>query len=450
MTIATATATVIGVLSALTASSLRAQEQQHRVLCVDATATVGRPDGSKQHPFQTIQAALAAASGGSEIRVAAGSYSGPVVIGGKNVLLLGGYKGSGDFDHRSVESHVTKITGTANTCVVQIRDSSGVSVAGFTVTGGRHGLELQSSSDVTVSENIIIGNGQPDGPAGGGIRLDGSRSIIISNNKIVSNQASDDGGGIGLLRGRKCEDITIRGNLVSGNSIPGEHGGGIFLEGTGVISDNIVADNGSCLNGGIFLNGGSIVCSGNVVRNNQNAGIFCIDYDRNGKQNSYVLQNNLIVGNTKEGIVSFWATIHVLNCTVADNGGAGFSRRDDPNMVVRIENSIFWHNEIDAPTGSVRFTCSDKSIDGVGNISSDPCFANGGQPAPDYHLRSRAGRWEPTQNGGKGGWVKDAIDSPGIDAGDPKASYNYESEPHGGRVNMGAYGNTAYASRSSR
>lgn len=39
-------------------------------------------------------------------------------------------------------------------------------------------------------------------------------------------------------------------------------------------------------------------------------------------------------------------------------------------------------------------------------------------------------------------------DSPCVDAGDPSASYQYEPDPNGGRVNLGMYGNTPQAARS--
>jgi hypothetical protein len=40
------------------------------------------------------------------------------------------------------------------------------------------------------------------------------------------------------------------------------------------------------------------------------------------------------------------------------------------------------------------------------------------------------------------------VHSPAIDAGDPAAPFAAESQPNGGRANLGAYGNTAEASRS--
>jgi len=62
----------------------------------------------------------------------------------------------------------------------------------------------------------------------------------------------------------------------------------------------------------------------------------------------------------------------------------------------------------------------------------------------DYHLKSQAGRWDPNA----GTWVQDDATSPCIDAGDPNSPIGLEPFPNGGRVNMGAYGGTAEASKS--
>lgn len=61
----------------------------------------------------------------------------------------------------------------------------------------------------------------------------------------------------------------------------------------------------------------------------------------------------------------------------------------------------------------------------------------------DYHLKSQYGRWDGSA------WVTDVTHSPCIDAGDPSSDYSSEpSDGNGGRVNVGAYGNTAEASKS--
>jgi len=46
------------------------------------------------------------------------------------------------------------------------------------------------------------------------------------------------------------------------------------------------------------------------------------------------------------------------------------------------------------------------------------------------------------------GWVYDSVTSPCIDAGDQSDDHSNEPTPNGGRINMGAYGNTEEASKS--
>jgi hypothetical protein len=74
------------------------------------------------------------------------------------------------------------------------------------------------------------------------------------------------------------------------------------------------------------------------------------------------------------------------------------------------------------------------------DIHVNPQFAD--QANHDYHLKSTVGRWN-----GKT-WVKDTVYSPCIDAGYPSSSYSSEPKPNGSRINIGRYGNTAYASKS--
>lgn len=76
-----------------------------------------------------------------------------------------------------------------------------------------------------------------------------------------------------------------------------------------------------------------------------------------------------------------------------------------------------------------------------GSISVDPLFAS--PTEGDFHLRSQGGRWQSAMMA----WVFDTVSSPCIDAGDPASGLANEALPNGGRINMGAYGNTAEASK---
>ena len=59
-----------------------------------------------------------------------------------------------------------------------------------------------------------------------------------------------------------------------------------------------------------------------------------------------------------------------------------------------------------------------------------------------YHLESEFGRWNGTE------WFMDTITSPCIDAGYPASDYSNEPSPNGERINLGAFGNTEYSSKS--
>jgi len=78
----------------------------------------------------------------------------------------------------------------------------------------------------------------------------------------------------------------------------------------------------------------------------------------------------------------------------------------------------------------------------AGHEYIDPVFADA--EGGDYHLKSERGRYWPEHDV----WVLDEVSSPCIDAGDARIQPSAEPAANGGRINMGAYGNTAYASMS--
>lgn len=72
-----------------------------------------------------------------------------------------------------------------------------------------------------------------------------------------------------------------------------------------------------------------------------------------------------------------------------------------------------------------------------------PLFAN--EAGLDFHLKSQHGRWNPVVQA----WTNDAVTSRLIDLGDPTSPYANEPVTNGGRINVGLYGNTVEASKSS-
>jgi len=148
-----------------------------------------------------------------------------------------------------------------------------------------------------------------------------------------------------------------------------------------------------------------------------------------------IIRNNIIAGNKAGGCESAGGMSYcdgtIENNTITQNFISGWG--PVAYCLGTIRNCIIWGNSPD------------------GNIDADPCFAspgywdsNGVWIDGDYHLKSQAGRWDANE----GQWTIDEVTSPCIDAGDPMTAIGREPFPNGGRVDMGAYGGTAEASKS--
>jgi hypothetical protein len=116
--------------------------------------------------------------------------------------------------------------------------------------------------------------------------------------------------------------------------------------------------------------------------------------------------------------------------------------------VVTGRNNIVWGNTAGginlnpAPALTYSDVQGASVLPGLGNINADPLFVD---PAGgDYHEKSPGGSWHG------GAWTRDSSYSPCIDAGTPGDAFSLEPGPRGTRINMGAYGNTAQASKTGR
>lgn len=180
-----------------------------------------------------------------------------------------------------------------------------------------------------------------------------------------------------------------------------------------------------------------VYITNNIVRSGSGPGININGYDA-------LIENNTIHGRSGDAI--------------NDNdlySGAGGSDSACTGCQVTVRNNIITNNGVgirDRTNGINVFTSTYNLFNGntggnhvnvtsgTGNQTANPLYAN----APtDFHLQSQFGRW----NGST--FVNDAQTSPGIDAGDPASDFSRETEDNGDRINVGRYGNTAEASRSS-
>jgi hypothetical protein len=131
----------------------------------------------------------------------------------------------------------------------------------------------------------------------------------------------------------------------------------------------------------------------------------------------------------------------IINCIIWDCS-TSLSLADSPYTGDRGSHAEVYYSNIEGGEGSASVSTNSTLTWGVGNINSDPQFADIG--SGDFHLKSTAGRWNP----GSQSWVQDIVNSPSIDTGDPNLDWT-ELWPHGKRINMGVYGGTAEASMSS-
>ena len=200
------------------------------------------------------------------------------------------------------------------------------------------------------------------------------------------------------------------------------------------------------------LRGGGAYCGGDgasvVFRN-------CIFCDNTADAGAGIFAERSTTAPPSVAGSSARCAVTVVNCTIAQNGltyslgssAAGGVYSYGVNIVV--SSSIVWGNSgaavtIASATYSYPVTYSNiqGGYSGTGNMSSDPLFV--AAASSDFHLQSSGGRYNPRT----GAWVSDNTCSPCINAGDPWDSAEYEPPSNGDRVNMGAYGGTAEASKS--
>nr|NIW47073.1 hypothetical protein [Gammaproteobacteria bacterium]NIX58067.1 hypothetical protein [candidate division Zixibacteria bacterium] len=152
----------------------------------------------------------------------------------------------------------------------------------------------------------------------------------------------------------------------------------------------------------------SPVITGCVIRDNNGLGVYCTS-------SSPIVKNCIIAGNSSSGISGGSPTI--TNCTIVYNGGNGLR-----SCGGQIKNCIVWGNSYDELNySSATYSCIEDGDSNDGNFSYIPYFEDANN---DYHLLSY---------------------SPCIDTGDPNSDYSNEPNSGGGRINMGAYGNTPEA-----
>lgn len=435
------------------------------VIHVDADAG-GVPDGTSwTNAFTAFEDALAAADDGlgTSIWVAEGSYSWkgePFVIQANGLSVYGGFDGTEALlSERAWTSRPVLLDGGGSTYVLDVK-ANNVLLDALTITNGFEefangaGIRMDNSgTGLTLLNCRVVGNHHKfNDRYGGGAYFYNAGNVLVSNSVFQGNWSTQRGNGVGFYS--RDTTLTLLDSEILENYSTGDQrkGKGFYLyNGTltmvgCTVADQYMQDDDSGPGGGGYIRDGSASFTNCIFRSND-----CRRSDGGA----------LYIGESATASATF------ENCTFVANGGRTDHSSPEGgaiymnNGTITIKNSIFWDNQTGqdpddgdtiyqkAGTLNISYSCMDGTntprlvsaggtlalTDGV--ITNNPLFA---VEYTDVHLKSRGGRWDGAS------WVTGDVTSPCIDAGDPASGFSLEPSPNGGRINMGAYGNTAEAS----
>jgi predicted outer membrane repeat protein len=418
-------------------------------------------------------------------------------IGSYETVLSGDANGD-DFEVYDPRALVTAPTRGDNCTVVVSQVPPRNVLDGLTIRGGRGGVLLYGVSMI-LSHCTFIANAEHQG----GALAVSAGDVYLEDCRFLGNAADYLGGALFLERSGAtiidCEfaanyapsggAIAGTGSLVSlsgctfrGNSA--QSGGGLYQQtGSFLVADCLFENNVVRYRGGAMQGSGAM--QGNVTTLNGCRFVANSADDVGGALADLAwpsrISNCIFAGNRAGAGGAFFLSAYsgplLLNCTLTGNraqtGQAlSWSRPYPPRMPsgsntvtpfkMSLRNCILWDGpseigsrETEPAEITITYTDVLGGWPGVGNMDADPLFARPGYWDPnddswvsgDYHLKSQGGR---LLAGARSMWVLDEVTSPCIDAGDPNSPVGDEpvAGRHSGRVNMGAYGGTAEASKS--
>jgi len=408
-----------------------------------------------------------------------------------NATVLSGDLNGNDLEvpePRDLASESTRLDNSYHVVTGSGADETAV-LDGFIITGGNAdgtgnsngGGMINVSGSVPANPTLVncTFHRNSAGRKGGGIYHEAGTptlfDCVFSENHSNGTSIQEGGGGMYNERG----SLTLRNCRFVGNTTA-RNGAGLYNRNASptiidtAFDRNVVVIVGSTRTGGGLLNNRSDATIINCTFTGNSASfgggiwnwgppaptIFNCVFSRN--------EAVLPVNGAGGGLQNWGGNPSVINCTFSENTavavGGGLGEGDGSRSVV--SNCIFWGNrthngtnQIGGGATTINYSCVQGGKSGEGNIDVDPGFVsrghwwdqNGTRDASDniwveadFHLKSQAGRWDPSTHG----WIQDDITSPCIDAGDPISPIGPEPFPNGGFVNMGAYGGTAQAGKS--
>ena len=304
-------------------------------MALEGSATIRYVDGVTGHdngndciastvPCATVQHAVDVAAPGDEIRVATGVYTGvharagitQVVYISKSVTVRGGYATT-DWTTPYPVTQPTTLDAQKQGRVLYISGDISPTIEGLRITGG---------------DAAGLG-GIPSGSCGGGVLVtnapgSASATVILKGNDVVSNNAVF-GGGLCVYN---RANVTLIGNTISGNNkdLPWTHAAGLCVRASSRVKliANTISGNGSD-QGGSHLYGGALFVScddvtliGNVVSGNNGpnrCGGLCFHSSSDVALDGNVVVDNYAGAGAGGGLWVYNSDLVLTNTVIAGN-----------------------------------------------------------------------------------------------------------------------------------
>lgn len=273
-------------------------------------------------------------------------------------------------------------------------NSAGMSVPSGSYYGG--GGMYISSGNPTLT-NCTFSHNSVSGYSGKGGAIYNNGSMTLTNCTFTDNSVSQDGG----VGGAICNNMLVTGVVLnqctfSGNTA-GSAGGGMWNDSSSSLTLTNCTFNGNSareFGGGVYNGARSNPRPTGCTFTGNSA------YYGGGMYNSYnnnFTTINCVFSGNQAGIAggairNYHSNPVFVNCTLSGNSaGSGGAMDNKQTGTTTLYNSILWNNGAsaivnDTTTTVVTYSCIEGGWTGVGNISTDPLFANSG--AGDFRLRA--------------------------------------------------------------
>ncbi len=314
------------------------------------------------------------------------NYGLAIYNGSANNLVQGNYIGV------SADGSTAAGNGTRG---IEIYEGSNNNTIGGTTAGARNvisgntddGIYLQ---DVGTDDNIIRGNYIGTNAAGDAAIPNGDRGVQIESGADDNTVGGTAAGALNVISGNGNDGVVIGDGVApypgtTGNAVEGNHIG-VAADGTSPLGNGGHGVHLTTVDGNII--GGSIAGAGNVIANNNWAGVLI----QNSTATDNSILRNSIYSNGGIGI-----DLGGSGVTPNDGGDDDFGANDLLNFPVitrasEVSGAVTVDFDLDVPDGNYRVEFFDNTAaDGTGNgegetwVSSVDVSVTGGIPTPASH-----------------------------------------------------------------